>query len=228
MKIFVAPPLLPYQELLAACVALKQECAGFHFDIMDAVFVPEIRFTITDINKLRQEPALKNTQFWVHLMVADPKRYIQDLMLCPGDIASFHYEAVHQPKAHRNLTVNMIEELTQILEHKNIMPSLAINPTTPLKSLLDALFLFEHILIMGVNPGKSGQPFINPVLKKIARLIAYKVAQELSLTITVDGGVNSQNITTLNDLDVDAITCTSAIFDAPDSLKALKELNKLI
>ena len=228
MKLFVAPPLLPHQELLATCTALKQHCAGFHFDVMDGNFVTETRFSLDDVNKLRQEPALQDMQFWVHLMVANPKEYIQELTLNPGDIISFHYEAVHQPKAHRNATVNKIEEITQMLEHKNIMPSLAINPTTPLKSLLDALFLFEHLLIMGINPGKSGQPFIDATLKKIARLVAYKIAQEISLIIAVDGGVNTKNITTLKDLDVDAITCTSAIFDTPDPLTALKELNKLL
>lgn len=236
MKLFVAPPLLDYQELLKTCIELAPHCAGFHFDIMDGFFVQETRFTLEDINKLRKETVLKKSQFWLHFMVANPIEYIKNSTLKPGDIISFHYEALHTLAQKKSTSskeffvkdFTLFEEIVELLEHKNIMPSLAVNPETPVKSMLDVLFLFEHILMMGVHPGKSGQLFIQNVSEKINLLRAYTVAQEMSVIIALDGGVEKSNLITLQNLDINEIAITSAIFNSKNPLKELIELNTLI
>lgn len=214
MRIFLSPPLQDIQKLKELFSIFDPLCDGYHIDIMDGTFVPQTMGSIDLTNQIAQ--ATKKP-LWVHLMVSDPQTYFKKLTLSAGSIVSFHYEAV----AH-----NQIEEYAEQLEHMNLVPSLAINPKTSAKKVAPLAHYFEHFLIMSVEPGQAGQTFLPKTYGKLKKLMVYKTVHELSLTLSVDGGITTNNISRLKRLGVAIIATTSAVFNQPEPLLALKKLQK--
>ena len=61
-----------------------------HLDVMDGLFVPNITFGAPVIKAVKPYSDLP---FDVHLMIQNPKRYIEDFCKAGADIISFHVEA---------------------------------------------------------------------------------------------------------------------------------------
>lgn len=214
MHIFPALLSQNISELQTQIKLLAAHCEGFHIDIMDGIFVKQKMGSIELTNQIAKT---SGKQLWIHLMVQDPLEYIEQLKIHPGDIVTFHY----MPNTNQ-------ETIIEALERKNLRPSLGINPKTQISTVKNALYAFDHVTVMGVEPGKSGQKFIPSTLKKLELLNAFKDAHERDITIAVDGGVNAITIEKLAALEVTEVAVTTAIFAAENPLKALKELsNKL-
>jgi len=229
MKLFPAPLHMPLETFIQQCTPLLPHAAGFHFDCMDNLFVKGSRWNIEEINQLRMHSAFKNTSFWIHLMVQNPEEYISKLNLFPGDTISFHFEALYGKHFPLSVTKNSqafdkAEKIIESLEHKNVTASLAVNPETPFDAFKDLLFLVDHLLVMSVEPGLSGQPFLDATYEKLEEITAFIQGHELSLTVAVDGGMNKQTIDQLKNAGVDAVALTSALFNTKDPIKALQDI----
>jgi hypothetical protein len=95
---------------------LEPHCAGFHLDVMDNHFVPNLTFgadIVNEVDKATKKPS------WVHLMVEKPEEWCDRLTLKEGSIISFHFEATRDA-AH----------LTKCISEKKWIPSIAIKPKT--------------------------------------------------------------------------------------------------
>src|SRR5438552_2592842 len=68
---------------------LEPYCDGFHIDVMDAHFVPNLTWGPIFVNAIR---GATSKPLWVHLMVDRPQQYIPLMHLNPGDMVSVHYE----------------------------------------------------------------------------------------------------------------------------------------
>jgi ribulose-phosphate 3-epimerase len=215
MFIFPSPHSQNIQELKAIFKELNPHCQGYHIDIMDGQFVPATMGSIELTNQIAQ---LTDKPLWVHLMVKNPVDWVSKLKLKPKSIVSAHYKA---------LSSSMDQFIAQAKEQK-LEPSLAISPAVTVQEILPLCRQFEHILVMSVEPGKKGQSFLPDTLSKITELVNYRSQQEICLSITVDGGVNSSNIGQLESLSVSCVAVTSAIFNAPDPVKLLENLKQLI
>ena len=97
-------------------------------------------------------------------MVKDVKKYVDDYSKLKPKYITFHYEAV---KNHMEI-INYIKSL-------DIKVGLAINPGTPVDSILSFLDCIDLVLIMSVQPGKGGQQFIDSTLGKIKRINFRKI-----------------------------------------------------
>jgi len=173
-----------------------------HFDVMDGHFVPNLTFGPPLVRRAREHGALP---FDVHLMVTDPAQYVEPLAGLSVELLSFHLEATRfAPRL-----INRIREL-------GMGPALALNPQTPAEALSEVLELVDGVLVMSVDPGFAGQPFINSVLGKIETLARWREQRSLSFTIEVDGGVNAENAGRLAALGVDLVVAGKAFFTAPD------------
>ena len=148
-------------------------------DIMDGVLVK----TKNNISPTAVKKITENHTLEIHLMVKDVASYIakwQKLKNVKKII--WHYEAETDAEA--------IICLAKYLKKNKIKPGLAINPPTPLAKINPLLPYFDTIQIMGVSPGKQGQPFQKSVLKKVKALrVKYP-----RLNIAIDGGVDEKNI----------------------------------
>lgn len=213
MQIFPSLISQSQDELHDQIRLLGPHCAGFHIDIMDGQFVHQKMGSSDLTNAIAR---MTRKKLWIHIMAKDPLKIIKELKIHNGDIVSFHATANYD-----------YQEIIEELERKNVLPSLALSPLTPITVLNNAIHALDHVTIMSVEPGKSGQTFISGTLKKLERLNAFRAAHECRLTIAVDGGVNKDNIEKLNALGVNQVAISSGIFDSNNPLNSLKELSKI-
>ena len=213
-----------YPSLISAnLLALESEiqrlapyCPGFHIDIMDNHFVPNLTWGAQFANAIAA--LVPNKIMWIHLMVTDPLLFITQLSLPKRSIVSFHAE-IDIP----------IETIINHITARHWIPSIAIKPKTPITQIVPLLTsLLNHVLIMSVEPGFSGQSFLESSTEKIVQLTQYRKNQNRPFLIGIDGGINRETIAPLTRLGVNDFAIASAIFKQPDPVKALKELNLLV
>jgi ribulose-phosphate 3-epimerase len=179
---------------------LEPYCPGFHIDIIDNVFAPNTGISIEKTNAIAQKTY---RQLWVHLMVEQPEEYLEKLHLKPDSIVTFHIESKKDTK----------DLINKIIE-KKLIPGIAINPKTGIDEIFPSLGLIGQVLIMSVNPGFSGQQFLEDMLTKVGPLLGYRDTKNLNFKIAMDGGINEKNLKVVTQKGVDVIGIGSAIFDA--------------
>lgn len=192
---------------------LEPYCDGFHLDVMDGHFVENLTFGPDLINQTRK---ISSKQLFIHLMVDNPEQWVNLIKLNKDDIFAFHVEASKEP-----------EKLIAEIHKKKWLASLAISPKTDIEKIYSFISSLDQILIMSVEPGKSGQKFIPETLKKIERLSNYKAKNSLKFVIAVDGGVNKNNIVDLINLGAQDFAIASAVFKAPNPINELENLYSL-
>jgi ribulose-phosphate 3-epimerase len=203
------------QNLAHIIKDLDPYVAGYHLDVMDNHFVPNLTWNAHAVNTIAQ---LTNHSAWVHLMVINPIDWIDTLTLKPHSIVSFHAEALH----------NSPTEIIAAIKKKGWHASVAINPNTSVESIFPLLPLVDQVLIMSVQPGFSGQSFIADVVDKLKPLIEYRTSHNVSFRIGMDGGINENNIEMLARNGVDDFAIASGIFAHPNPVAALELLNKKV
>ncbi len=216
-----APRVLLAPSILAADFARLGEqvaeaaAAGadwLHVDVMDGHFVPNISIGIPVVAALRRFTRLPLD---VHLMISEPERYIDAFAEAGADHLIVHIEAAPQ-----------IDRLVRRIRAAGVKPGVTLRPATPLESILDILPEVDQILVMSVDPGFGGQPFIPASLERIAALHAHRLAHGLATLISVDGGINAQTATPVVAAGADVLVAGSAVFTpsrpVADGLTALR------
>ncbi|MBX9692331.1 MAG: ribulose-phosphate 3-epimerase, partial [Cyanobacteria bacterium] len=123
-----------------------------HVDVMDGHFVPNITIGIPVVKSLRKATKLPLD---VHLMIAEPDRYIDEFARAGADYITVHAEAA----THLQRTLSHIRSLGK-------GAGVALNPATPASVLEYVLDDIDLVLVMSVNPGFGGQKFIKQVVPK--------------------------------------------------------------
>lgn len=170
-----------------------------HIDVMDGEFVPSISFGMPVIKSIRE---CTERMFDVHLMIEEPIRYIDDFAEAGADIITVHAEACK----HLDRTIEAIKE-------KGLLAGVAINPATPVSTIVPILGKVDMVLIMTVNPGFGGQKFIGYTLDKVRELKQIVRGKGYKVDIEVDGGVNLENVEQLLDAGANVIVAGSAVFN---------------
>lgn len=180
------------RELEAAGAAM------FHIDVMDGQFVPNFALGPEDIKAVAK---LATVPYDVHLMVTNPDPYIDRFAELGCSIIYVHAEApIH---LHRTLSN---------IRSKGIKAGVAINPGTSLNVLEEVLDVVDVVMIMSVNPGFAGQPFIAASVSKIHRLKAMLQQHQSNAQIAIDGAISPDVVRTLGS-DVDMfILGTAGLF----------------
>lgn len=150
-----------------------------HVDFMDNTFVPYESLSLKDLEVLKKS----KKDLDVHLMVNNPLKYLSFFSKLNTKYLTFHYEAVN----------NHLEIIDKI-KKANIKVGIAINPETAVNVLNPYLDLIDLVLIMSVEPGRSGQQFISNIPTKIDELRKL----DKKILISVDGGINKDTIKLVN------------------------------
>lgn len=216
MKLFPSLISSNLLELGQTIATLDPYVDGYHLDVMDFHYVPNLTWGPCFINAIRR--ATKK-QLWIHLMVDEAERYLERFELAPNDIVSFH----EQPSLHATL------KLYQELNKRNLIPGFALKPTIPVTAielLLHYHVNIRHVLLMSVEPGFSGQTFLPPSLDRLHELVRLRSELDAHFSIGIDGGITQENIGTVSAAGAQDIAVASAIFSQPDPLQAIKLLRQ--
>ena len=212
----IAPSLLSadFSELGKAAALLdRSEADWFHLDVMDGRFVPNITFGMPVIKAIRP---LSDKPFDVHLMIAEPERYIEDFKKAGADILSIHLEA--STHLHRSL---------QAIRQCGMKSGVALNPHSPVESIEHVLAETDLVCLMSVNPGFGGQKFIECTYEKVRRLKAMIHAQGTNTLIEIDGGVSDANAELLKEAGADVLVAGSYVFGSADPEKTIAGLKAI-
>lgn len=212
----ISPSLLAadFAELRPDLEMINRSVARYlHLDVMDGVFVPNISFgfpVMKSVAKISTKP------LDVHLMIVDPDKWISQVRDTGAEIMNFHWEACR----HVHSTVQRIHEA-------GMKAGLTICPATPVAMLADIVADLDLVLIMSVNPGFGGQPFIKHSLDKVKELRRLIAATGSKAEIEVDGGVNLSTGAELAEAGADILVAGSAVFKAPDPEAYIRQLAEL-
>jgi len=203
----IAPSILSADFTRLAEEVKAVERAGadrIHIDVMDGRFVPNISmgpFIVEAIDSLTDLP------LEAHLMIEEPDRYIDVFMDAGADVIIVHQE--NTPHLHR---------VVQSVREKGRQAGVTLNPATPARVLDDIIEELDLVLVMSVNPGFSGQRFIESVLPKIRQLRKTIEDRELACDLEVDGGVNADTAPAAAAAGANVLVAATAVFKHPDGV----------
>ena len=215
MSIKVSPSILAadFGNIERECNLIdKSDADWFHLDVMDGIFVPNISFGMPVVKAIRK---MTSKPLDVHLMITEPERYIEKFIEIGSDIISFHIEAT-----------NKIEENISLIKSNNVKAGIAINPDTPIDSLIDIINKIDLICLMGVFPGFAGQKFIKNTFDRLKELKKLIIDNNSKALIEVDGGVKADNYIELRSLGADVLVAGSYIFNSEDYDLVIKKLKE--
>jgi ribulose-phosphate 3-epimerase len=130
-----------------------------------------------------------------------------------GDIINVHVEAATH-----------LHRIVQEVHRRDRKAGVCLNPGTPVGAIEQVLPEVDQVMVMAVNPGASGQRFIESVLPKVARVRRLIDEGGLSAEIEVDGGVSSETAPRCAAVGANVLVAASAVFNGRGSVSENIEL----
>lgn len=212
-NILIAPSVLACDFSKAGSEVERVTESGadlIHLDIMDGHFVPNISFGPDIVRSLKK---YSNLPFDVHLMIENPKDYIDEFIESGADIITFHVEA----KSNIDETINKIR-------NKQVKAGLVVKPNTKIEEVFPYLDRVYMILIMTVEPGFGGQSFMENMMEKVIKLKKEIKNRQLNVLIEVDGGINLDTINHAIKAGSDICVVGTGVFKEKDAKVAISKL----
>jgi len=213
MSVRIAPSLLAADfARLGDAVALVEEGGAdlVHVDVMDGHFVPNLTIGPPVVAALRKRTRLPLD---VHLMIERPEETLERYLDAGADWISVHVEAT----AH-------LQRCLDLIRRRGAFAGAAINPATPTAILSAAWTDLDYAVVMSVNPGWGGQPFLAPSVGKVRRLRDEAREAGVHVLIEVDGGVDAENAGDLVAAGAEILVAGTAIYGQDDPKAALESL----
>ena len=233
----VAPSILSadFANMEAECRSVLSDDAGgdagpdgadsLHLDVMDGKFVPNLTMGPDMIRAIRR--SFPSVTLDVHLMVTDPVDFIQSFADAGADHFTFHVEpALGIMKSRDEISAPPHYDVRDVAERvrtAGMSAGLAINPPTPVEAIDEFLPDFDLILVMSINPGFSGQAFMDETLDTARRLRGLLGDWQ---RLEMDGGVSPANAGKVRQAGCDTLVAASAIFGKapPERLDVIRAL----
>ena len=186
-----------------------------HIDVMDNHFVPNLTFGPLVCQSLRDYGII--APFDVHLMVKPTDQLITEFAKAGANYITIHPEG----------TTNLHGSL-ELIKKSGCKTGIAINPETKIDIIEEIHKQLDLILIMSVNPGFAGQKFINDSLKKIEKIKTMLKNLNHNIQLSIDGGINSDNISNLSKSGINIFVAGTSIFKTDNYKITINKLRNLI
>ena len=214
-------PIIAPSLLSANFLALQQDCDmlnkseadWFHLDVMDGRFVPNISFGLPIIEQIRKATSKVCD---VHVMILEPEKYAEAFKKAGADVYTVHIEAC--PHLHRNL---------QQAKQLGMKAGVALNPHTPIQTLVDVIQDIDVVCLMSVNPGFGGQQFIPQTIQKIIELKSLITQKNTNTLIQIDGGVTLLNAPEILAAGADVLVAGNTVFKSENPTQTITALKAL-
>jgi ribulose-phosphate 3-epimerase len=183
-----------------------------HVDVMDNHFVPNLTLGLPVVQAIR---AATDLPLDIHLMIEDADRWAPQYAEAGAESVTFHAEASGAP-------IRLARELRQ----RGAQAGMALKPATAVEPYLDMLTELDLLLLMTVEPGFGGQPFLEVVLPKIRRARQALDGSGVPVALQVDGGVTADTILRAAEAGADVFVAGSAVYGAEDPDAAIDGLRR--
>lgn len=177
-----------------------------HLDIMDGHFVPALTFGPIVVKAIRR---WTDIPLDVHMMVSEPHLYIDELADAGADIVTVHAEAATH-----------LHRVVQQIKDAGLRAGVALSPATPLSAVSEVLPDLDLLLVMSVNPGFGGQPFIAASVDKITRARKALDDAKLATELSVDGGISPATAGSVAKAGARVLVAGSAVYGNPAGIPA--------
>ena len=185
-----------------------------HVDVMDGQFVPNLTFGPMLVEAMHR---LTKLPLDVHLMIADPLRFLEDFASAGADHLTLHIEVLSDPRS-----------AASVVRARGLRAGLSIKPATPVERLIDLLPVIDIALLMTVEPGAGGQAFLPDSPARIARLREAIVAGGHDCLLQVDGGITAETAPVAARAGADTFVAGHSIFRTPDPDAAMRRIRQIL
>ena len=211
----IAPSMLaskPENYVKDAQILEKANVEWFHIDMLDGTFTNTHAFPVEDLKIINNATDFPMD---IHLMTNHPIESLPEYIEAGGDMLTAHVEAVNPRKY-----IDAVKKYDK-------MVGLAVNPDTPLSSIVDYIGELDRILIMTVVPGKTGQSFIEAPLSQVKEARQLIDKHNYNVELCVDGGINEKTAPLAIEAGVDVVVSGAGILYKDDMIKAVEDLRAL-
>jgi len=183
-----------------------------HVDVMDGHFVPPITIGPVVVEGMRRATPLPLD---VHLMIEYPERHIEHFVKAGADRITVHVEACGDSDT---------AAVLKLIRECGAKVGLSLNPPTPMERVQPYLGQIDLLLVMSVNPGWGGQPFVEGSMERLATARRMRAEAGASFLIEVDGGIYPHNAAEAAASGADVLVAGTAVFRTPDYASAIRAL----
>lgn len=208
-------PFLDMREQLDQLVAGGTRY--FHIDLMDGHYVPNLCMPIELVSQLKQ--AYPQVSMDIHMMVTNPGDYIERLRAAGADYVSFHTDSTA-----------FVRRTLANIRNAGMKAGIIINPSQRMDHIEPFIHCFDLATVMAVEPGFSGQVFLDGSMERIQELCDLRAKHNADFLISVDGGVDYERGKVCKEMGVDWIVGTRhTIFRQPEGiLEACRKFERLL
>ena len=195
--------------------AIQAGGAGYvHVDVMDGHFVPNLTMGVPVVKQLKK---ITDMPLDVHLMISNPLEQLPWFLEAGADIVTVHAEAA---------AGYQLERAVEMIHAAGAKAAASVKPHTPVEVLAPVMAQLDMVLIMSVEPGFSGQSYIEGSERKVARTVELARAVGAAPLIEVDGGIGVKTAPLVAAAGADVLVCGSAVCGADDPAAAISQVTQ--